>query len=127
MTVHAVRLFVEPPKGDAESAIGNWVSNHSEWTSDPVDHSLTETTAGLDGSGTTYVRGDYRFQQDTPATDLLDDLEDRLSSMQGGLWARIGLHYCDHDEDNPTGCSWTGESSEVREVGDVPSDIPNLK
>lgn len=117
-----VRLFIEPPKGEAENAVDNWVQNHTEWAEDPVKHSLTETTAGVDGSGTTYVRGDYRFIQNGPAMTLLDRLEDRLQSFQGGLWYRIGYHACDHDEDNSSPCSWEA----TRENGDIPDDIPTF-
>lgn len=124
MAVHMVRLYMEPPKGDAETAVNNWVENHNEWTDDPVDHTLAEVNTELDGSGTTYVRGDYRFVQDSTATDLLDDLEQRLGNLQGGLWYRIGYHVCEHDEDNPGACSF-GDSM-TRENGTIPSDIPDL-
>lgn len=121
MTVHMVRIMAEQPKGNAESAIDNWVQNHNEWTDDSVDHSLTETSADIDGKGTTYVRGDYRFIQDSTVTDLLDTLERRLQSLQGGLWYRIKYHECAHDEENPRPCSW----QETREGGTIPSDIPD--
>jgi hypothetical protein len=122
MTVHMVRIMIEPPKGNAESAVDNWVANHNEWENDPVKHSLVETTADVDGTGTTYVRGDYRFIQDSTVTDLLDALESRLQSFQGGLWYRVGYHQCDHDEENASPCSW----DEKRENGTIPSDIPDM-
>lgn len=122
MTVHMVRMYVEPPKGGADTAVDNWVSNHNEWTSNPVDHSLTETNAEIDGSGTTYVRGDYQFIQEETVTSLLDDLENNLQSIQSGLWYRIGYHVCTHDESDGTGCSWEN----TRENGTVPSDIPDF-
>jgi hypothetical protein len=123
MAVHMVRLFIEPPKGDAETAVNEWVTNHNEWTNDPVEHSLVETNAEIDGSGTTYVRGDYRFIQDSTVTDLLDSLESNLQSIQGGLWYRVGYHNCTHDEDNPQPCSW----DDKRENGTIPSDIPTIE
>jgi len=122
MTVHMVRLYVEPPRGEADEAVNNWVENHTQWGDDPVSHELRETTTGLDGNGTTYVRGDYRFIQNETADELLDGLEDRLQSFQGGLWYRIGHHACDHDEDETTPCSWEN----TREWGDVPEDIPEF-
>jgi hypothetical protein len=121
-----VRLFLEPPKGNSESAVDNWVQNHNEWVNDPVDHSLVETTTGIDGSGTAYLRGDYRFIQDGDKTTLLDDLGARLQNFQGGLWYRVGYHACDHDEQQSTPCSWTDAQSEVRENGNIPSDIPTM-
>jgi hypothetical protein len=107
MTVHMVRLLLEPPKGNAENAVDNWVTNHNEWEDDPVEHTLTETTARLDGSGTVYLRGDYRFIQEESPTALLDDLISRLDSFQGGLWYRVGYHECPHDDKRVTGESWT--------------------
>ena len=117
-----VRLFIQPPKGSADTAVDNWVQNHTEWTADSVEHSLVETTTGVNGSGTTYVRGDYRFVQEGPATTLLDRLEDRLRSFQGGLWYRVGYHVCTHDEDTPQPCDW----ETTRENGMIPDDIPEF-
>lgn len=119
MTVHMVRVILEPPKGEAESAVDNWVQNHTEWDDDPVEHTLTERNTEEDGSGTDYVRGDYRFIQEETPDALLDDLEDRLQSFQSGLWYRLKYHECTHDEDNPKPCSW----DQVREADDVPGDI----
>lgn len=127
MTVHMVRVMVEPPKGDAENAVDNWVTNYNEWTGDSVEHTMTETTAGLDSSGTTYVRGDYRFVDEGESpTDILSDLSSRLQSLQGGLWHRLGYHVCSHDEDNSSPCSWNDPDSEILEWGNIPSDIPDL-
>jgi hypothetical protein len=114
--------MMELSNGNAELAVDNWVQNHNEWDDDPVDHSLTETTAGIDGNGTTYLSGDYRFIQEESATDLLDDLESRLQSFQVGLQYRVGYHACTHDEDSPQPCSW----EQTRENGTVLSDIPEL-
>lgn len=121
MAVHMVRVFVEPPKGDAENAINNWVDNYTEWTSDSVAHELTETNTELDGGGTTYLQGDWRFvdKGETP-TDILTDFSDRLQSMQGGLWHRLAYHVCTHDESNLTPCAW----DETVEYGTIPSGIP---
>lgn len=124
MAVHMVRVFVELPKGNAENAIQNWVDNYTEWTADPVEHSLTETTTELDGGGTQYLRGDWRFIQngETP-TDMLRDLSDRLQSFQGGLWHRLGYHVCDHDEGGSAGCSW----DQKQEFGTIPTDVPDFE
>lgn len=118
-----VRIYVEPPKGEAENAVNNWVQNHTEWTDEALSKALRETAAEIDNSGTAYVTGDYLFVQDTPATDLLDNLESRLQAIQNGLWYRIGYHACDHDGEL-TPCSWDG--TQTRENGTIPSDIPDL-
>lgn len=118
-----VRVMCEPPKGNAENAIANWVSNYTEWTADPSDHTLVETDTTMGGSGTAYVRGDWRFEdQGENATDILTDLSDRLQSIQGGLWHRLGYHVCSHSEDNPSACSW----DEKQEFGTIPRDIPDF-
>ena len=122
MTTHMVRLFVEPPKEEAEEAVNNWVENHTQWDDDSVSHELTETTADLDGDGTTYARGDYQFIQEETADELLNDLEDRLQNFEGGLWYRLAYHACTHDEDDPEPCSW----DDTRESGGVPEDIPTI-
>jgi len=123
MTVHMVKFYIEPPNGNAETAVDNWVMNHTEWMSDPQEHTLREVPAdpAVIGSPMT-VTGTYRFLQEEPASDLLDDLEARLQSFQGGLWYRVGYHECSQDEENPTPCSW----EQTRENGSVPDDIPEL-
>jgi len=124
MAVHMVRVLCEPPRGDAETAINNWVTNYTEWTDDPVDHSLTAVTAGLDNTGTEYVRGDWRFiDNGEDKTAILDDLSGRLQSLQGGLWHRLGYHRCTYDESAPPQCAF----GTVVESGTIPSDIPTLQ
>lgn len=123
MTVHMTRLFIEPPKGNAESAVDNWVQNHTEWTGDPVSHALERTNTDIDGDGVEYVHGDYRFIQAEPADELLTDLEDRLARFQGGLWYRVGYHECEHDEPDPSACEW----EDVRESSGVPDEIPSIE
>lgn len=123
MTTHMIRVYVEQPKGNAESAVQNWVENYTEWTADPVTHGFTEANTKLDQSGTTYLRGDWRFiDQGEDPTAILDDLSGRLETFQGGLWHRLGYHACDHDEDTPTPCAW----EQSVESGNVPSEIPTL-
>jgi len=122
MAIHMFRLFIEPPKGDAESAVNNWVENHTEWGDDPVEHTLREVAESGD-EDTAYISLDYRFVQEKTASDLLDDLESRLQSIQGGLWYRVGYHECCHDDENDRSCTWEN----TREGGDVPANIPQFE
>ena len=122
MATHMIRLFVEPPNGEAEEAVNNWVENHTEWEDDPVSHELREANTNIDGGGTEYLRGDYRFLQDSSATEIIDGLADRLDGFQGGLWYRIGYHECDHDESESTPCEW----EQTREGRNVPDSIPTF-
>lgn len=121
MTVHMVRLYLEPPRGNAEQAVENWVANHPEWTDDPVAHTLREVDPP---DGTAYAVGSFRFTQSVPNTALLDDLEQRLANIQGGLWYRIGYHECDHDESDRADCAWAAD--ETRESGGVPLGVPSF-
>lgn len=125
MTVHMVRLYVEPPNGNAQQAVSNWVANYSQWEGDPVEHGLTETTTEPYGDGgTAYLAGDWRFldEREDP-TAVLADLHDRLESFQGGLWHRAGYHVCEHDEGEPSACGW----EQTVEGGTVPADIPTFE
>lgn len=120
MTVHMVRVLCEPPKGEAENAIQNWVSNYNEWTADPAEHSLTETNTEMDDLGAQYLRGDWRFlDQGEQPTNILQDLSERLQSFQGGLWHRLGYHVCGHDENGRDGCDW----ETTLEYGTIPGGV----
>lgn len=119
-----VRILSDVPKGDVTTAVDKWVSNHHEWTEDTAEHSMTKTNTAMDGSGTTYVRGDWRFTQEDDQTTLLDDLESRLQAVVD--WYRIGYHVCEADEENSADCSFHDDTSEIRKHGTVPSDIPDF-
>lgn len=124
MAVHMVRVLAEPPKGEAETAVANWVENYTEWTGDTVEHALTDANTAIDGTGTAYVRGDWRFEdQGEDPTNILSDLSGRLQSLQGGLWHRLAYHVCTHDEADPQPCSW----DETVEWGTVPSGVPDFE
>lgn len=121
MTVHYVRVFVEPPKGEAENAIDNWVSNYSEWTGESAEYGLSEPPAA-DG----YLIGEWRFEEQGEApTGILERLYDNLSTHQGGLWFRAFYHVCDHDrEDNFGDCPTADYAAEYGAVPDEIMDIP---
>ncbi len=127
MTVHMVRVLCEPPKGDAENAIQNWVENYTEWDGDTEEHSISEINTQDDGSGVQYLRGDWRFVQNgEEPTNILGDLSERFQSVQGGLWHRLGYHVCDHDEAVGTECPpWddSHDDVEIEQWGDVPAEV----
>lgn len=98
------------------TAMDDWVSNHSEWTADPVTHQITEH--GGD-TGPVYHGGNYRFLLDDAKDNLLQKCEDKLVNKVS--WYRLGYHSCDHDESSPTPCSW----DEQREWTDTDVTIPD--
>lgn len=116
-------MYLEPPRGEAETAVNEWVQNHPEWTDDPVAHVFREQATP---NGTSHVYGNYFFEQSVGVTTLLDRLEDRLANVQGGLWYRIGYHVCDHDDQDreTSDCAW--DPARTREDGGVPADIPTF-
>jgi len=121
MTVHMIRLFVDSSVNGVENVIDNWVQNHNTWDGESVSQPLTSVSVRANGDEE-YLLGSYRFTQDSTATDLLDDVESRLSTLQEVVWYRIGYHQCPHDEANAQDCLW----EQTRENGTVPDSIPSL-
>jgi hypothetical protein len=123
MTVHFVRVYVEPPKGNAQSAIDNRITNYSEWSGSATKHGLVSFPP--DGEER-YLTGFWRFEEqgETP-TGILQRLYDNLSTFQGGLWFRAFYHICDHDrEDNFGDCPVADYAAEYGSVPDDIKDIP---
>lgn len=127
MTVHMIRICIGPQSSwslsKAEAAVEDWMSKQSEWTTDPVEHSLE----GISPDYTTaaWWQGDYRltFESD-PKDNLLQKLEDKLVNKP--LWYRFGYHECEHDETDPGPCSW-GEEREWMDTGvPIPSEVPDF-
>jgi len=123
MTVHMVRLQIEPPKEDIKTAVNNWVQNHPEWTDDPEAQSLGETDTGtLGDSGVRYIRGDFRFKETVDRAVLLDDLQTRLQPLPDNPWWRMRWHRCHRDEANPGDCEF--DPDKTRQTDDVPTKVP---
>jgi hypothetical protein len=117
MTLHYVRVYVEPPKGNSQEAITNWVENYSEWQGRVDDHALTAVPEHDWLTG-----GWFLEDQGEEATGIVTDLSDKLSSFQGGLGHRIVYYISEHDADNPGECV----PVEATESGDVPSAVPDI-
>jgi len=108
----------EYSKASIDQLVDDWIVGHDRWEQDSAEHSLSVTNSAIDGSGTEYLRGDFRFNR----TDDRGSIE---SSFQGLFqdifnWYRIGYHRCDHDEENPSPCNWDGQI----EDGQVPDFAP---
>jgi hypothetical protein len=117
MTLHYVRVFSEPPKGNAQKAVSNWVANYAEWDQRIEDHGFTEVPEH------DWLVGGWFFKNEgEEPTDIVTDLSDRLSKFQGGLGHRIIYYTSDHDADNPEECV----PVEATESGDVPELVPDI-
>lgn len=129
MTVHAIRVIAGPQSSwdldQINAEMDDWVSKQSEWESDPDEHVIRPVSAGIDGTGTQYFNGIYRFTLESePKANLLQKCEDKL--VNKCLWYRLAYHSCNHDEEDPQPCSW----DEVREWVDkdasgIPDDVPS--
>lgn len=126
MTVHMIRIFSHWPDGYTESdintAIQNWVDNHTEWTADLTAHTISGLNTNTDGSGTDYFRGDFRFEWSDDKTALLDDCETTLQSNVD--WYRLGYHQCTHDGSGA--CDWDDKREWSASGVTIPSDIPDF-
>lgn len=125
MTVHMLRLYAEPPGQMPANALENAIAGmtNSPWTADPdpASGNLTESNTEMDGSGTRFVAGSYRYLIDSSEPHPLNEMQANLESVVE--WYRIMYHVCDHDEDTGEGCSWNTDSP--YDSGPVPSDIPH--
>lgn len=105
--------------------LDTWVANHSEWMADTDAHTVTKQTANMDGMGTEYFGGRYRFELSDSKDNLLTKFEDKLKAKVD--WFRYAYHKCDHDESDRVDCSfdppvdWTSKNTDA-----VPSDVPDL-
>jgi hypothetical protein len=104
----------------AQAWIDDWVADEDTWTGDPVQHEIGARNTRIDGSGTDYFGGDFRFEQ----TNSKANIAQNFSTFVGVFtdWHRLAYHECTHDEDNRQPCSW----DDLFESGTVPSDIPDI-
>jgi len=100
MTVHEIRLEAETPRGQAQEAVDEWVTNYVDWSGDVQAHGFVEFHVDDNPDKTRVARGLWRFvdEGETP-TDILAHLHDRLENYQTELWFQAAYRVCDHDED----------------------------
>lgn len=111
------------PQADVNAAVEDWMSKQSEWTADPVDHSMQGTTDPE--TGTEWWRGDYRLTFDSePKANLFQKLEDKLVNKPD--WYRAGYHECSHDEADRAACSFD-DAREWTDTGvTIPGEVPDF-
>jgi hypothetical protein len=104
----------------AQAWIDDWIADEDTWTGDPITHEIRPGNTEIDGSGTDYFGGDFRFEK----TNSEGNIASNFASFVGVFttWHRLGYHLCPHDEANGGSCSWDSQY----EDGSVPSDIPEF-
>ena len=127
MTVHCVRLHAEPPKGDAENAVDNWITNFSRWTGgaeQPLGETQTQETE------TAFVAGGWYFvDNDEDRQNVIISLSDELATFQSGLWHYAAYSASNHDLEARGGDSWqylVDSENRSTDAKTVPSEIPRF-
>lgn len=127
MTVHMFRCFIGRGKmstEDLESRIDDWVSSNAEWKQESTEHTLTERTTQLDGTGETYFAIGVRFLPDESKANLQQKFTDKIKDKVG--WYRVGYHACTHDEDSGGPCSWDDVVEWTAKDVTTPSGVPDI-
>lgn len=129
MTVHMFRCFIgrgPMSTDDLESRIDDWVRSNAEWIGDSTEHTLTERTTDIDGTGETYHSIDVRFLPEDSKANLQQKFEDKLVNKVD--WYRIGYHACTHrDNDGSSGpCSWDSRMEWTAKDVAIPSGVPDI-
>lgn len=127
MTIHMIRIFSHWPDGytvdDIDQEVQTWVDNHTEWLDDSVEHTISGHNTAIDGSGTDYLVGDFRFEWTDDKTTLLDNCEATLQDHVD--WYRLGYHECTHDGDGAP-CGWDDKVEWTASGVSIPSDISDF-
>jgi len=121
MAVHAIQIRAEKSVSleKARQVVSNWISNHDEVLKTQSSQlSVNNTDERNPESGTDYFQGLWRFSSAEDKKQILDEIEEDLSSAVS--WYLIDYHLCDHDEENPSGCpNWSPE----RTGGSIPEGV----
>jgi len=124
MTVHMFRVYMEDTRPQyslalARTWIDDWIADGDTWTGDPVEHEIYPVAAGIDGEGTPYFQGDFRFEKTKSESNLASNFSTFIGVFTA--WHRLNYHLCPHDDANGQDCTWDKKF----ESGTVPSDIPD--
>lgn len=99
MTLHMFRLYAEKPDdttlSEANQYVTAWLDNNTPWEKELDQYSLSVSTGGVDGTGTEYFNGDFRFEFLDDATALQDEAEQSLQNIVPSYV--VGYHPCSHD------------------------------
>ncbi|MFP4218810.1 MAG: hypothetical protein ACLFR6_08245 [Salinarchaeum sp.] len=121
MTAHRLRLVHSQSGADDFHAwLESWLTNMSPWDYPEVDNDLPTLREPVDGES--YYQAELAFDWSEDESIILDNLDDYAASYCD--WHRIGYHVCEHDESDPTPCSWDTDLG--RKSGSVPDHIPTF-
>lgn len=126
MSVHMIRIHSEDPPDysltEIQTAIQDWMDNHTEWVEDSVTHEITRRTSDEEVDAPEWLTGQFRFESGDDQTALLDDAERRLQNYTS--WYRLGVHICDHDSTGDSDCSW--DDQREFNSGQIPAEVPTF-
>lgn len=121
MTAHRLRLYHSTAGAESYHAwLDQWLTNMQLWDAPEVTNSAPTLREPLNAD-TKYYGGDLAFAWSEDEAIILDQLSQYADAYCD--WYRIGYHFCDHDEDNPTPCAW----EQTIESGTVPDGVPTFK
>lgn len=101
---------------DTRPQLDNWLSNRQRVLQEQ-DNTFSGANTEIDGTGIDYYRGLWRFDMAEGRDNIMTPLQTLVSN--NFEWGVIRYHVCDHDEDQPEGCSWDRKW----ENGVVPDEI----
>lgn len=128
MAVHMIRVLASADgmtHAEITTAMDAWVGNHSEWAEDTAPHHITARNTHIDGSGTDYYGGDYRFHTTDAKRGLLTACAARLRNEVA--WYRHGYHRCSHDEATPSACGWDDQREWTDTNVTIPAAVPDFR
>lgn len=112
-------------ESEINTAMDDWVSKHSEWIFDSVEHHIVKENSEYDGTGVNYYLGSYRFELSDAKDNLLQKCSDKLKNKVD--WYRLGYHLCEHDEENPAPCIWDDEIEWMsKNTTSIPQQVPDF-
>ena len=124
MTVHAIDVYTATniDFNTVTTAVQDWLANHQRALTEQ-DISMTQSNTRLDGTGTDFYHGLFRFDMDAETRDELQTaLENNITQLD---WSIIRYHVCDHDEGDRGGCAWDAPIYNPDQAT-VPDDVEAL-
>jgi len=118
MSVHSIKIVASKSISldDAQMYVEAWIDNH-EFRSNVGYSDLGVVNTKMDGSGTDYFQGRWRFDFQEDKASLLDEIDQTLANYVD--WHKVEYHICDHD-DPSGGCD---SDTVERSNGTIPDGV----